>query len=215
VSGNGTGGASASGGAGVPPSTCTEGDKTVSNNGTGKHCGYTYEYWKDSGSGTLTLTKDGFGVQWSGINDLLGRKGMRPGSADLVVNYQADFQPNGNSYLCIYGWAKNPLVEYYIVDSWGTWRPPGGQSVGTVTSDGGSYDVYKISKSGPNIEGNGAFTQYWSVRKQKITSGTITVGNHFNGWKSSGMSIGSLYEVSMTVEGYQSSGKADVKFVMK
>lgn len=214
-----TGGGTGSGGTGgsnVTPTSCSDADKSVSSNGTGRHCNYTYEYWKDSGNGTLTLNKEGFSIQWSSVNDLLGRKGQRPGSANLAVTYQADYQPNGNSYLCIYGWTKNPLVEYYIVDSWGNWRPPGGQGrVGSVTSDGGTYDIYKIARNGPNIEGNGAFTQYWSVRTQKITNSTITVGNHFNAWKNAGMPMGSLYEVSMTVEGYQSSGKADVKFSMK
>lgn len=212
----GPGVAGAPGAAGAPSGSCTEADKAVSSNGTGKHCGYTYEYWKDSGNGTLTLTKDGFDVNWSGINDLLGRKGIRPGSANLVVNYSADYQPSGNSYLCIYGWTKSPLVEYYIVDSWGSWRPPGGQGkVGSVSSDGGTYEVYKISKNGPSIEGNGAFTQYWSVRTDKKTSGTITINNHFTAWKGLNMPMGSFYEVSMTVEGYQSSGKASVKFTMQ
>ena len=134
----------------------------------------------------------------------------------MVINYSADYQPSGNSYLCIYGWTKSPLVEYYIVDSWGSWRPPGGQGkVGSVMSDGGNSEVYKISKTGPNVEGNGAFTQYWSVRTDKKTSGTITVANHFNAWKGLNMPMGSFYEVSMTVEGYQSSGKADVKFTMQ
>ncbi|HEX2659734.1 MAG TPA: glycoside hydrolase family 11 protein [Polyangia bacterium] len=217
-SGTGSGGTtSGSGGTGPITSTCTEADKAVSNNGTGKHCGFTYEYWKDSGNGTLTLTKDGYNVQWSSVNDLLGRKGMRPGSDSLVVNYTADYQPNGNSYLCVYGWTRNPLVEYYIVDSWGNWRPPGGEGkVGMVTSDGGTYETYKISRTGSNIDGNGPFTQYWSVRTSKASGGgTITVANHFNAWKNSGMPMGSLYEVSMTVEGYQSSGTANVKFTMK
>jgi len=215
--GRASGGNTAAGGSGAgPTTTCTEAAKTVSNNGTGKHCGYTYEYWKDSGSGTLSLKADGFSVDWSGVNDLLGRKGIRPGTGNLVVNYEADYQPSGNSYLCIYGWTRNPLVEYYIVDSWGNWRPPGGQGhVGTVSSDGGTYDIYKIAKTGPSIDGNGAFTQYWSVRTAKKTSGVITIANHIAAWKSSGMPMGSFYEVSMTVEGYQSSGKADVKFSMQ
>jgi len=213
--GRASGGNTAAGGGG-PASTCTDANKTVSNNGTGKHCGYTYEYWKDSGNGTLILKPDGFSVDWSGVNDLLGRKGIRPGSGNLVVNYQADYQPNGNSYLCVYGWTRNPLVEYYIVDSWGNWRPPGGQGlVGTVTSDGGTYDIYKIAKTGPSIDGNGAFTQYWSVRQAKKTSGVITIANHLTAWKDKGMPMGSFYEVSMTVEGYQSSGKADIKFTMQ
>jgi endo-1,4-beta-xylanase len=198
------------------PDTCTESDKTLNSNGTGTHCGYTYEYWKDQGTGTLVLKSDGFSVSWSGINNLLGRKGLRPGSANQIATYEANYQPNGNSYLCVYGWTKNPLIEYYIVDSWGSWRPPGGTSVGTVTSDGGTYDIYKTQRvNQPSIEGNTTFYQYWSVRTQKRTSGTITVANHFDAWASNGMDMGSLYEVSMTVEGYQSSGTADVRMSMK
>ncbi|HMA95211.1 MAG TPA: glycoside hydrolase family 11 protein [Polyangiaceae bacterium] len=223
-----TGGKPATGGAatgGAPTTTsappitgsCSEGQKALTANGTGTHCGYTYEYWKDQGTGTLTLKADGFSVDWSNINNLLGRKGVRPGTGNEVVAYEADYQPNGNSYLCIYGWFKNPLVEYYIVDSWGTWRPPGGQGLqGTVTCDGATYDIYKLPRTGPSIEGdNTSFTQYFNVRQQKRTSGTINVGCHIASWKAKGMSVGSFYEVSMTVEGYQSSGKADVKFSMK
>jgi len=210
-------GAPSGGGGGVVSNNCTEANRSLSNNGTGKHCGYTYEYWKDSGNGTLTLTPQGFDVEWSNINNLLGRKGVRPGSDSLVVTYEADYQPNGNSYLCVYGWTTNPLVEYYIVDSWGNWRPPGGEGrVGvTIMSDGGSYELYRIPRSGANIQGNGAFTQYWSVRTDKKVAGAITVKNHFDAWRNNGMPMGSLYEVSMNVEGYQSAGKASVKFSIR
>jgi endo-1,4-beta-xylanase len=202
---------SANGGSGII-STCTEAEKTLSSNATGQHCGYTYEYWKDQGTGSLVLKPDGFGVNWSNINNLLGRKGIRPGSANLIATYEANYQPSGNSYLCIYGWTRNPLIEYYIVDSWGSGRPPGGTSVGTVASDGGTYDVYTTQRvNQPSIDGTQTFYQYWSVRTSKRTSGTITVGNHFSAWASLGMNMGSFYEVSMTVEGYQSSGTADVK----
>ncbi len=193
-------------------SNCTEPEQTLTSNGTGQHCGYTYEYWKDQGTGSLVLEADGFSVAWNNINNLLGRKGIRPGSANLVATYEANYQPNGNSYLCIYGWTRNPLVEYYIVDSWGSGRPPGGASVGTVTTDGGTYDLYRTQRvEQPSIDGTRTFDQYWSVRTSQRTSGTITVGNHFSAWAAKGMNLGSFYEVSMTVEGYQSSGTADVR----
>jgi endo-1,4-beta-xylanase len=213
----GTGGTAGTGGAaGTGGNTCTEANKQVCNNEIGTHCGYTYEYWKDQGSGCLVNTNDGFSVDWSNINNLLGRKGLRPGSMNQIVTYDANYQPNGNSYLCVYGWTKSPLVEYYIVDSWGSWRPPGATSMGTINSDGGTYDIYRTERvNQPSIEGTRTFSQYWSVRTQKRASGTITVANHFGAWASRGMNMGSLYEVSMTVEGYQSSGTADVNFSMR
>jgi endo-1,4-beta-xylanase len=213
----GSGGATSGSGGVVIDSSCTAGDQQVCNNESGTHCGYTYEYWKDQGSGCLVNTSDGFSVEWSNINNLLGRKGLRPGSSSQVVTYDADYNPSGNSYLCIYGWTRNPLVEYYIVDSWGDWRPPGNEGhQGTMTSDGGTYDIYRVPRTGPSIDGpNTTFTQYWSVRTAKRESGTITVGNHFDAWADLGMNMGSLYEVSMCVEGYQSSGNATVRMSMR
>ncbi len=218
-SSSGTGGASAgSGGSGSGgmTSTCTEPNAQACSNKIATHCGFTYEYWKDQGTGCMTNTPGGFSVEWSGINNLLGRKGLRPGSKTQIVNYSANYQPVGNSYLCVYGWTKGPLIEYYIVDSWGDWRPPGGQSIGSVSSDGGTYDIYRTERvNEPSIEGTATFSQFWSVRTSKRESGTITVANHFNAWAAKGMTMGNLYEVSMTVEGYKSSGTATVSVSMQ
>ncbi|MGD9211170.1 MAG: glycoside hydrolase family 11 protein [Desulfobacteraceae bacterium] len=184
----------------------------ICDNQVGTHDGFTYEYWKDSGSGCMTLGSGGtFEVDWSGINNLLARTGMRPGSMNQVVTYEADYQPNGNSYLCIYGWTTNPLVEYYIVESYGSWKPPGATAKGTIDVDGGTYEIFETTRTNqPSIEGTATFQQYWSVRTEKRTSGTVHVGEHFDAWQGMGMNMGSLYEVSMTVEGYQSSGYANV-----
>jgi endo-1,4-beta-xylanase len=181
-----------------------------------EHCGYVYEYWKDNGTGCPTVTPEGFEVSWSNINNLLGRKGLSPGSRSNIVHYEADYNPNGNSYLSIYGWTTNPLIEYYIVDSWGSWRPPGSQPVGQAESDGETYDIYRTTRvNQPSIEGTNTFDQYWSVRTEKKEAGTITVGNHFDAWEANGLNLGSLYEVSMNVEGYQSQGSVIVRFSMK
>ena len=190
--------------------------QTITSNRTGKQGDYYYEYWKDNGSGTMILGEGcNFSCTWGSVGNILFRKGVRPGSRNQVVTYSADYKPTGNSYLSVYGWLKNPLVEYYIIESWGSWKPPGSSSKGTVDSDGGTYDIYQMQRNGPSIEGNKTFLQYWSVRKTKRTSGTIICANHFNAWEKKGMTIGSLYEVSFNVEAYQSSGgSADVKVSM-
>lgn len=210
---SGSGGSAGSSGSGGSPNTCTERDAEVcSNYRVGSHCGLTYEIWTDTGSACMTNTANGFRAIWDqGDGNYLARKGVRPGSTRPVVTYSANYRPNGNSYLGVYGWTQNPLVEFYIVDSWGTWRPPGTQAIGTVQVDGGTYEIYRsLRENKPSIEGDKTFYQYWSVRTQKRTSGTITVAPHFAAWASYGLQMGSFYEVSLVVEGYHSSGNADV-----
>lgn len=194
--------------------------QTVTSNSIGTHGGYDYEFWKDSGgSGSMNLNSGGtFSAEWSNVNNILFRKGRKFDETqthqqlgNISINYSANFNPNGNSYLCVYGWTVDPLVEFYIVDSWGTWRPPGASSKGTVTIDGGTYDIYETTRTNqPSIRGTATFQQYWSVRRTKRTSGTISVSEHFKAWESLGMEMGNMYEVALTVEGYQSSGSANV-----
>lgn len=192
----------------------------ITSNETGTHGGYDYEFWKDDGgSGSMTLNSGGtFSVEWSNVNNILFRKGKKFDETqthqqigNMTINYGANYQPNGNSYLTVYGWTVDPLVEFYIVDSWGDWRPPGASSKGTITVDGGTYDIYETTRvNQPSIKGTATFQQYWSVRRSKRTSGTISVSEHFKKWESLGMEMGKMYEVALTVEGYQSSGSADV-----
>jgi endo-1,4-beta-xylanase len=192
---------------------------TITSNQTGVIDGYNYELWKDSGTTSMTLNGGGkFSCSWSNINNALFRIGKKFDSTqthqqlgNISVNYACNYQPNGNSYLCVYGWTRSPLVEYYIVDSWGSWRPPGSTSKGTISADGGTYDVYETTRTNqPSIDGTATFQQYWSVRTAKRASGTISVTQHFNQWANKGMTLGKMYECALTVEGYQSSGTADV-----
>ncbi|SEO79145.1 endo-1,4-beta-xylanase [Amphibacillus marinus] len=194
--------------------------QTITSNSIGNHSGYDYEFWKDSGgSGSMTLNSVGtFNAQWNNINNILFRKGRKYNETqthqqigNFSINYGVNYQPNGNSYLCVYGWTVDPLVEYYIVDSWGSWRPSGANSKGTLTVDGGVYDIYETTRvNQPSIKGTRTFQQYWSVRRSKRTSGTISVSEHFRAWESRGMPMGKMYEVALTIEGYQSSGSAQV-----
>ena len=181
--------------------------------------GYDYELWKDSGTTTMTLEGQGlFRCQWSDINNALFRIGKKfdctqtwEEIGDITVKYGADYFPVGNSYLCVYGWTREPLVEYYVVQSWGNWRPPGAESLGVITVDGSQYDVYVTTRTNqPSIDGTQTFQQFWSVRKGKRTEDTISLTEHFRSWADLGLELGKLYEVALTVEGYQSSGVAEI-----
>lgn len=185
----------------------------------GEDDGYSYELWKDYGDTTMSITGDGkFSCEWSNINNCLFRIGRKFDCTktyreigNIELKYDVDYNPDGNSYLCLYGWTREPLIEYYVVESWGNWRPPGGNPVGTITVDGGVYDVYRTLRvNQPSIDGNTTFEQYWSVRQEKSSKGTVSAASHFAAWEGMGMPLGKLYEAALTVEGYQSAGKADV-----
>lgn len=200
--------------------------KVLTDSTTGKEDDYNYELWKDKGDTTMNLTGGGtFSCEWKNINNALFRKGRKFDSTktyqefgNMSLDFGIDYQPDGNSYMCVYGWTKDPLVEYYIVESWGSWRPPGAaKSLGTVKVDGGEYDIYKTTRyQQPSIEGTKTFDQYWSVRKQKPDAdgtrfeGTISITKHFDAWAAAGLELGKMYEVALTIEGYQSKGKATV-----
>lgn len=192
---------------------------------TGTVDGYDWELWNQYGQGTATMNvgnKGTYSCSWSGIQNVLFRSGKKWNnnpqwtSLDgIAVDYEVDYKPNGNSYLCIYGWMTDPTVEYYICDSYGTWRPPGDgfQLKGTKVIDGGTYEIYEGTHTGPSIfSGNETFNQYWSIRVdgQLRTSGTITVSEHFKAWEECGIKLGGLHEVALNVEGWQSSGSANV-----
>jgi len=210
---------------------------------------YGYETWDEDTSGDAVFYWYGpsqggggaFRAEFGGPNlsnrpkDFLARVGYFWNTGNPYTSYENIYcgfnftrsgQYRGNfSYIGIYGWSKNPTVEYYIVeDTFGNaWRSETsyiqniqetiqGTEVGSYTLDGGTYKVYRKERTGPSIEGtNTNFTQFFSVRQTPRQSGTISVTEHFKKWAGYGMNLGSnMYECKFKVEvgGTETSGSA-------
>src|SRR5690606_26815772 len=123
-----------------------------------------------------------------------------------------------NSYIALYGWTRNPLIEYYVIESYGSYNPAsysGGTDFGSSLSDDATNNVRRCQRvNQSSIEGTSTFYQYFSVRNPKKgfgnVSGTITVSNHFNYWASRGLNLGSHDYMVFATEGYQSRGSSDI-----
>ena len=165
-----------------------------------------------------------YSVRWQlgKQGNLVAGRGWAKGSPARIVHYKARiFEPGTNGYLTLYGWSTNPLVEYYVVENWGDFTPPGpgAELLGTVTSDGGTYRVYRTQRvNQPSIAGNATFFQYWSVRTTKRPSGgdySITFSNHVAGWRKLGLHLGTLDYQVLATEGFGSDGRSDVSVVVR
>ena len=187
---------------------------TITTDQTGTHDGYYFSFWNQGGGYvSMTLGSGGnYSVTWSNCSNFTCGKGWSTGSPDKVVNFSGSFNGGNNGYLALYGWTKNPLIEYYVIENYGAWTPPGGNSIGTMTSDGGTYNIYKMVRTNqPSIIGTATFDQFFSVRTTKRSTGTITFRNHVNAWKNKGLNLGTTWDyLIMESEGYQSSGSANI-----
>jgi len=201
-----------------------------------------YETWDEDTSGDANFRWYGTGqgggaafkAEWGDANDaakrpkdFLARIGYfwdnenprKPhtafGNIYCGFNFSKSGQYRGNfSYIGIYGWSRNPLVEYYIVEnSYGNaWNDHAGyisrlnqdtiqgDEMESYTLDGSVYKVYKKTRTGPSIAGNQTFTQFFSVRQTARTSGTVSITEHFKKWEERGMNLGTMYECKWKVE---------------
>lgn len=181
---------------------------------TGYHNGFYYSWWTDGLANAQYSNGPGgqYSISWSGNGNLVGGKGWNPGTYTRIISYSGSYRPNGNSYLAIYGWTRNPLVEYYIVENFGTYNPSSGaQYKGVFSSDGSSYNLYVSTRTNqPSIDGTRTFQQYWAVRQNKRSGGCINFGNFAQAWRNVGLNLGTHNYQIVATEGYYSSGSATI-----
>ena len=177
--------------------------QTVYNNGTGSNGGYFYSLYSSGGSATMTFSSSyagNYAISWSGVNDVVGGKGWSTGSAQSI-GYNVG-SVSGENNLSIYGWLTNPLVEYYICEFGSV---ANGTYKGSVSSDGHSYSTYEHQQvNQPSIQGTQTFEQYLDNWGGSGTGSnhTVTTSNHFNHWRSLGMSVGSYNYQILGTEAY-------------
>src|ERR1035437_8839684 len=163
----------------------------ITSNQTGTNNGFYYSLWHSTGSVSMTLGSAGnYALSWSSIGDVTAGKGWNPGSA-RTVNYNCSTF-NGGKVLAVYGWTTSPLIEYYVCEMGSV---ASGTQVGTVSSDGHTYTVYKHQQvNQPSIQGTATFWQYLSNwgGASKGANHSVTTGNHFNYWKAHIGSMGSF-----------------------
>ena len=185
--------------------------------------GYSYQLWSNGvGTGSMTIYNAGaqFSAKWTSVGDFLARVGLgfnstkTPAQIGTLSATFAETRTGGSggfSYIGIYGWSENPLHEYYIVDDWFGSRPVPGTKVGSITVDGGTYDVLTHTQTNqPAITGgNATFVQFWSVRQTARNCGTISISQHFSQWATLGLQLGGLEEARILVEAGGNSGTID------
>ncbi|ORX45766.1 xylanase, partial [Piromyces finnis] len=200
-------------------------------NKVGSIGGVGYEMWADSGNNSATFYSDGsFSCSFSNAKDYLCRSGLSFDSTQShsqIGHMYADFklvkQNIANvdySYVGIYGWTRNPLVEFYIVDNWlSQYRPGdwvGNKKHGDFTIDGAQYTVFENTRFGPSIDGDTQFKQYFSIRQTPRDCGTIDISAHFAQWEKLGMTMGKMHEAKVLGEagsnGAGTSGTADFPY---
>jgi endo-1,4-beta-xylanase len=175
----------------------------VCSNQTGTIGGAFYTMFVSGGSACITLNSaTSYSSTWSSIGDFVGGIGSNPGSTSRTVSFSNSLSTSGGgtTLVSLYGWSTNPLVEYYVEDNYVPAGNASGTFMGTMTSDGGTYNIYEHQQvNQPSIQGTATFEQYLAIRTSPISSGTITFSNFVSAWASHGMNLGTMnYQVLAT-----------------
>ncbi|KAK0619155.1 concanavalin A-like lectin/glucanase domain-containing protein [Immersiella caudata] len=171
--------------------------------------GYYFQNWSEGGSNIRCNNGNGgsFSANWNSKGGFVCGKGWR-GNGVRTIKYTGTYSATGPGYLCVYGWTRNPLIEYYILDSHADLAPnEPWTSKGNFTDSEGTWEVFQSTRvNKPSIEGTRTFQQYWSVRTEKRVGGTINTKSHFDEWSKRNMRLGGHDYIVLAVEGYTKTG---------
>ena len=201
----------------------TAGTQHCSSSAQGTVGSFGWSIWSSGSGGCITPygNTSAFKATWNNAGDFLAREGFQWDETKTYDQYgtiSADYaytktgDAGGYSYIGIYGWSNNSLVEFYIVDDWfGSSPYTGGATLkGTLTVDDGTYNIYTHTQTNqPSIHGTATFPQYFSIRQTARQCGHISISEHFKKWASLGMTLGKMYEAKLLVEAGGGSGSID------
>ena len=206
----------------------------------GYHDGLDWELWyrngsnNEQGKGEMKQTGNGgFIAEWDNIEDYMARTGIKweleydydehylkyynwNSKGDIVVNFDVDYRPDGCSSLGVYGNGDfEREFEFYIMENYQEWNPADSpetfEFIDTIKVDGITYNVYRTEIY--DISGI-IYRKYFSVRcnDDKSSSGVVNVTKHLEEWQKLGLYVPySIREASLYVDGFNSSGYAEVK----
>ncbi len=186
-------------------------------NDNGSVLGQSWFLWYNGGGGGCMTTYENpggaFSAQWNNPGDFLARIGFwfdetqtfdQLGEIGADLRFTKQGSGGGFSFIGIYGWTTDPLIEYYIVeDSFGNGpaQPFATQMRGSFNVDGAQYNVYSGNRQNqPSIVGDANFQQFFSVRQNPRQCGHVSISQHFRQWRSMGMNLGNMYESKILVE---------------
>ncbi len=180
---------------------------------------YKAEMWyskNNEGNSCLqTMGDHGFQIDWDiqryGFLHEVGQYDFSIPPATLADDLKATFDigraefGGSGGYTGLYGWfgkaGDGNTVEFYINETWGGLPIDMSDCVkkGTITVDGGTYDIYMRPRQGRKGE------QWWSNRQTPRTRGTISYARHIAEWRKLGMTDYPLTRVSFSLEAHWGS----------
>ncbi len=174
--------------------------------------------------------------EWSEIDNALIRESQRPSDTNRNMSYFIDITSRNNVYHGGYGWwsrngaGREDIIEFYVVEGWNDRENPifGMDYIRSYSSGGNMYDLYvNRDITAGTVFGTRTFTQIKCVRQGTTRranrqrggdnsgfvgngrfSGVIAWETHFRQMLRAGFRPLEIFELSYTVEGFDTSSEA-------